>query len=127
MVAKTVEPVYPDAARSKHVSGAVRMQVHVSKHGDVEDVKVVSGEPLLGPAAINAVKPWKFKPFPLNGEVVAFPTWTTVTCPPADRVRIASDSPLVCPVARRRHQAPTLVSCTMKTWMWFAVLRSSLR
>ena len=79
LIAKMVQPIYPDEARSKSINGPVRMQVNISKSGDVESVKVLSGDPILAPAAVAAVKQWKYTPSRLKGEIMAMQTWVTVT------------------------------------------------
>ena len=55
-----VPPAYPEEARKKHIQGAVVMQVEISKGGEVENVRVISGDPLLATAATEAVKQWKY-------------------------------------------------------------------
>jgi TonB family protein len=57
-----VEPVYPPLARQARIQGAVVLQVTVNAQGSVENVKVVTGHPLLIQAAIDAVKNWKYEP-----------------------------------------------------------------
>jgi TonB family protein len=57
-----VEPVYPPLARQAGVQGAVVLQATVNAQGSVENLKIVSGHPLLIQAAINAVKNWKYAP-----------------------------------------------------------------
>jgi len=42
----------------------------ISKDGSIENLSLVSGHPMLAPAAIEAVKQWKYKPYLLNGEPV---------------------------------------------------------
>ena len=74
-----VQPIYPDEARSKSINGPVRLQVNISKSGGVESVKVLSGDPMLAPAAVAAVKQWKYTPSRLNGEIMAMQTWVSVT------------------------------------------------
>ena len=43
----------------------------ISKAGNVDSVRVVSGPPLLVSAAIDAVKQWQYKPFLVDGQPVA--------------------------------------------------------
>jgi TonB family protein len=57
-----VEPQYPEAARQRRIQGAVVLDVRIGRDGAVQDVKVVSGQPVLADAAIAAVKQWRFKP-----------------------------------------------------------------
>jgi protein TonB len=62
-----VLPVYPSAARQSHVQGTVVLEGTVSEHGQVEDLQVVSGPPLLAEAAMDAVRKWRYTPYLLNG------------------------------------------------------------
>lgn len=93
---KKVPPEYPPLARQARIQGTVHLQIWVSKSGDVQDIQIVSGHPLLSPAAIDAVKQWKYKPYSLNGEPVEVQTnvsvnFTLAAEPPADG--IAGDIP----------------------------------
>jgi len=69
-----VAPVYPPIAKAAHVQGIVVMRALISKTGDIEDLNVISGPPLLVPAAMDAVKQWKYRPYLLQGEPVAVET-----------------------------------------------------
>src|SRR6266849_153111 len=62
------QPEYPLNAKLMRVSGQVVADVTIAADGSVEDVKVTSGHPLLGPPVVSAVKTWKFTPFMQNGE-----------------------------------------------------------
>ncbi len=62
--------IYPLEARQQGIQGAVLLKVLVSETGDVDSVEVVSGDPALTQAALDAVKQWKFKPFIKNGKPV---------------------------------------------------------
>ena len=42
----------------------------IAKDGTVQDVELIDGDPLLSPAAIEAVKQWVYRPTLLNGEPV---------------------------------------------------------
>jgi TonB family protein len=63
-----VEPIYPAAARQAGIKGPVTLRVTVSKDGSVQDVALIKGRGELAPAAIEAVKQWRYKPILLNGE-----------------------------------------------------------
>jgi TonB family protein len=78
-VAKKVQPQYPLEAREKHIQGLVVLKAEISKDGDVTDLSLVSGDSLLAPAAIEAVKQWKYKPYLLNGQPIAVETQVTVS------------------------------------------------
>jgi len=73
-----VQPLYPDDARLARIQGSVVLKAEIDKNGDVEDLTLVSGHPLLAPAALEAVKQWKYKPYLLNGQPVAVETQVTV-------------------------------------------------
>lgn len=74
LIIERVEPDYPEQARQEHIQGDVLLKVVVDANGVVEDASLVSGPPLLAPAAIAAVKKWKFKPYVLNGQAVKIET-----------------------------------------------------
>ncbi len=60
--AKTkVQPIYPELARHMSLSGAVRIEVVIAPDGKVKSAKLLGGHPLLGEAAIDAVKRWKYE------------------------------------------------------------------
>ena len=63
-VVSKVPPIYPELARRMHVSGTVVVHLTIAPDGSVSDAKVESGHALLGPAAQEAVKRWKFEPSP---------------------------------------------------------------
>jgi protein TonB len=46
----------------------------ISKDGSITGLSLISGHPMLAPAAIDAVKQWKYKPYLLNGEPVEVDT-----------------------------------------------------
>lgn len=69
-VIRRVEPEYPPLARAHRISGVVLLQVVLNENGEVYEVKVVRGHPLLQQAAVDAVRQWKFKPTLMNGEPV---------------------------------------------------------
>lgn len=74
-----VDPVYPDKARELGLGGAVRLRVAVARDGSIEDVKALSGHPLLAEAATDAVKQWRYRPTVLNGQPVPVLTVLTIT------------------------------------------------
>jgi protein TonB len=78
LLLKKVQPVYPPNALRMRTEGAVKLLATVGKTGSITAVKVVSGEPLLGQAAMEAVKQWKYKPYLLNGEPVEIQTEVTI-------------------------------------------------
>ena len=73
-----VQPIYPLLARQARVQGAVELRAIVSKSGTIENLVVLRGHPLLVPAAINAVRQWRYRPYLLNGEAIEVETEITV-------------------------------------------------
>jgi TonB family protein len=71
---KRVPPVYPPLARQARIQGTIILKVHITKSGDVANIQLVSGHPMLAPAAIEAVKQWKYDPYLLNGDPVEVET-----------------------------------------------------
>jgi TonB family protein len=61
-IVSKVAPVYPELARRMHVGGVVVLQLTVAPDGSVTDTKVESGHALLGSAAQEAVRRWRFEP-----------------------------------------------------------------
>jgi TonB family protein len=74
LIVSQVPPIYPPAARAARIQGTVVLNAVISPTGDVESLQLVSGHPLLVPAAMEAVKQWKYKPYVLNGKAAAVAT-----------------------------------------------------
>jgi protein TonB len=74
LLIKKVIPVYPSLARQARISGAVHLEGILAKDGTIRNLQVLSGHPLLVPAALDAVRQWVYRPTLLNGvpvEVIA--------------------------------------------------------
>ncbi len=69
-----IEPIYPDAARQAKVEGIVILDAVIGRDGTVVDVHPMSGPDELSPAAVDAVKWWRFQPYQANGEPVEVET-----------------------------------------------------
>jgi protein TonB len=78
LLIRKVNPSYPPLARQARIQGAVILQAQISKDGNIENLQLISGHPMLAPAAIEAVKQWKYKPYLLNGEPVEVETQVQV-------------------------------------------------
>ncbi|HKM86693.1 MAG TPA: energy transducer TonB [Terriglobales bacterium] len=78
LLIKKVPPDYPILARQSRIQGQVILRARIDKDGNVEDLTLVSGHPMLAPAAIKAVKQWKYKPYLLNGQPVKVETQVVV-------------------------------------------------
>jgi protein TonB len=69
-IVKQVRPVYPALARQARIQGTVKLTAIIAKDGTIQKLDVISGHPLLIPAALQAVKQWQYKPTLLNGQAV---------------------------------------------------------
>ncbi len=99
LLMKRVPPLYPPLARQARIQGTVILKARINKSGEVESIQLVSGHPLLAPAAIAAVKQWKYESYMLNGEPVEVETNVAVnftlagTAPAAGVTSNVSDAP----------------------------------
>jgi TonB family protein len=78
LLLKKVDPEYPSDARRDHVQGSVVLRATIDTSGNVANLTLTSGDPKLAPAALEAVKQWKYKPYLLNGSPVEVETQVTV-------------------------------------------------
>ncbi len=72
------QPPYPVLARSARIQGDVVLRAIIDKEGNIQDLQLVSGHPMLVPAAVDAVKQWRYRPYLLNGQPVEVETTITV-------------------------------------------------
>jgi protein TonB len=77
LIQKT-QPVYPKIAKEAQVSGTIVLAATISKTGNVENLRVVSGPFMLRTSAVNAVRTWHFKPYRLYDQPTAFETTINV-------------------------------------------------
>jgi periplasmic protein TonB len=75
---RKVQPAYPPLAKSARIQGAVILFAVISKTGTIENLRLVSGHPMLASAAIDAVSQWRYRPYILNNEPVEVETQITV-------------------------------------------------
>jgi len=78
LLIRKVPPTYPPLARQARIQGVVILQAQISKDGTIQNLQLISGHPMLAPAAIEAVKQWRYKPYLLNGEPVEVDTQVQV-------------------------------------------------
>jgi protein TonB len=69
-----VQPAYPPLARSARIQGTVVLAAVISKAGVIQDLRVISGHPMLVKAALDAVSEWRYRPYILNNEPVEVET-----------------------------------------------------
>jgi protein TonB len=77
IVQKTI-PAYPIIAKETRVEGVVVLQATISTNGAIENLRVVSGHPMLRQAALDAVSNWRYRPYLLNGQPVEVETTVNV-------------------------------------------------
>ena len=73
-----VQPVYPPLARQARIQGTVELRAIISKTGTIENLQAISGHPMLIPAALNAVRQWRYRPYLLNNNPIEVETEITV-------------------------------------------------
>src|ERR1700687_5772073 len=78
LLIKKVQPAYPPLAKQARIQGHVLLQAEISKDGTIQNLQLISGHPMLAPAAIEAVRQWRYKPYLLNGEPVGVETTVQV-------------------------------------------------
>ncbi len=71
---KRVAPEYPPEAREKRIQGTVKLNVIIRKDGSVTVQNVVEGDQILVPAAVEAVRQWRYHPFILTGQPIEVQT-----------------------------------------------------
>jgi TonB family protein len=73
-IIQQARPVYPAEAKAARVEGKVKLAAIIGKDGTVQRLEVISGDPLLVPSALEAVKQWVYEPTLLNGNPVEVQT-----------------------------------------------------
>lgn len=71
--------MYPVRARMEGIQGSVLLRAIIGENGNVCNLRVVSGDPLLAASAMAAVRQWQYKPYMINGQPVNVDTTITVT------------------------------------------------
>ena len=71
-VVHRVEPAYPELARASRAGAVLILEATVGADGRVREVKVLRGQPLFDPTAVEAVRQWRYQPLLLNGIPVPF-------------------------------------------------------
>lgn len=75
---RRVQPDYPAPARQSRIQGKVVLAAVIGKEGAIEHLQVLSGHPMLIPAALEAVRQWRYRPYILNGDPIEVDTQITV-------------------------------------------------
>jgi len=74
-----VQPVYPQLAIQARIQGNVVLHAIIGRDGQVSELQVLSGHPLLVNAAVEAVRQWRYSPTLLNGQTVEVETTITIS------------------------------------------------
>ena len=74
-----VQPVYPPFAIQARIQGNIVLHAIIGRDGQVSELEVLSGHPLLVNAAVEAVRQWRYRPTLLNGQAVEVETTITVS------------------------------------------------
>jgi hypothetical protein len=69
-LANLVDPVYPPDAEQKHIEGTVKLHAIIAVDGSIKDLQPLGGPPALLPAALTAVREWRYNPTILNGQPI---------------------------------------------------------
>ncbi|MFZ3266392.1 MAG: TonB family protein [Terriglobales bacterium] len=78
LLIQSVQPEYPPEALAQKLHGTVVLQAIIGRDGRIEDLKIVRGYFVLGKAAIDAVKQWRFQPYSVNGRPAQTQTNITI-------------------------------------------------
>jgi TonB family protein len=84
--------LYPDVPDA-NLSGTVGMKAVIATDGRVKEIRVLTGNPILAEAAVQAVRFWRYTPHQLNGQAVEAETTVTVSFHGSDAVSIGFPSP----------------------------------
>jgi TonB family protein len=76
-----IQPDYPPLAKAAGIAGIIHVSFEVDETGSVKNLKLISGHPMLAPAALAAIRKWKYKPFEVDGKSAAVQTEVEVSIP----------------------------------------------
>jgi protein TonB len=78
LLLQKVLPSYPEKAVRARLQGPVVLQAFIARDGTIQELKLIRGSLLLGQAAYNAVRQWRYQPYLINGRAVEAQTMVTV-------------------------------------------------
>ncbi len=78
LLLQKVLPSYPEKAVRERLQGPVVLQAFIGRDGTIQELKLIRGSLLLGQAAYNAVRQWRYQPYVVNGRAVEAQTLVTV-------------------------------------------------
>jgi TonB family protein len=85
---KRIDPIYPLEARQRVVQGAVVMKATIAVDGTLQNIKIISGDPMLRNAAMDAVSKWRYEPARVEGVASAIDTTITLTFSMGDTLKL---------------------------------------
>jgi protein TonB len=87
-----VDPIYPPAAKLGRIQGSVVINANIATDGSVRHIRVLSGQPLLAQAAVDAVKGWRYRPHIVRGKPIETTTQIVLNFKLMANPRISSAS-----------------------------------
>jgi protein TonB len=63
-VKSKVAPMYPELAKHINLAGVVKVEVTVAPNGSIKSARLIGGHPVLGDAALDAVRKWRYEAAP---------------------------------------------------------------
>src|SRR5262249_27571600 len=69
-----IVPQYPEAGIANQIQNNEILNLQIDEQGNIADAQIKSGHPLFGPASLDAVKQWKYRPYLVNDSPVRFET-----------------------------------------------------
>jgi TonB family protein len=82
LVIHRVDPDYPEAARSANLQGVIALDIVVGRNGSVLNMRPLNGPEVLGQAAMDSLRWWRFKPYRVDGQPVVVETTVAVEFKP---------------------------------------------
>jgi periplasmic protein TonB len=82
LLLQKIQPNYPEQALRAGLQGPVVLQAWIGRDGKIRDLKLVRGYMVLGRAAFDAVRQWRFQPYYRNGHPMETETYITVNFTP---------------------------------------------
>ena len=73
-----IQPTYPEIARAARIQGDVVIDAVIDTNGNIVQMKLVSGHPLLVGAAMDALRRWKYEPTYLDEQPVSIELNVTI-------------------------------------------------
>ena len=76
---KKASAAYPSLAEVARIQGNIILEVSIDESGAASVLRLVTGHPMLAPAAIESANRWKYQPFEVDGKPATVVTLVMVT------------------------------------------------